>query len=199
MYTIPFFFFTTLSSPIAPFWNRISLKCVCVCARLPACLTVYVRVDQKNEWWVLVWNINCNDYCYSVFYYLFVLTITIRQHTSLYIESSKTKGKTRKKKCSKMKMLTDTLRWLFSGFLSLSLFSSSMLFFFYIKYAKDIYSKSTRRVVALLFRFSSLHSPPLLLLSLSVFLIRFFFSFFHTALLKGHYLLSNNIIIIIIV
>ncbi len=98
VYTLPFSFFTTLSSPRAPFWNAISLKCVCVCARLPACLTVYVRVcvDQKNEWWVVVWNIKYNSCCYHGFYYLFVLTITIRQHTYLYIYSSNTKSKTKK-------------------------------------------------------------------------------------------------------
>jgi len=198
MYTLSFFFFTTLSSPIAPFWNRISLKCVCVCS--PACLSDCICacwskkrmmsscMEHKLQWLLLqrlLLSI-CADYHYS------------STHISVH-RIIKNERQDKKKKCSKMKMLTDTLRWLFSGFLSLSLFSSSMLFFFYIKYAKDIYSKSTRRVVALLFRFSSLHSPPLLLLSPSVFLIRFFFSFFHTALLKGHYLLSNNIIIIIIV
>jgi len=67
-----------------------------------------------------------------------------------------------------------------------------------MKYAKDIYSKSTWRVVVLLFRFSSLHSP-LFSLFLSLCLFDSLFSLSRPALLKGHYLLSNNIIIIIIV
>ncbi len=70
-----------------------------MCARLPACLTVYVRVcvDQKKrmmscciqhklEWLLLL----------RLLLSIFVLTITIRQHTYLYIYSSTRKARRKK-------------------------------------------------------------------------------------------------------